>query len=152
MIDSLLKHTKISGTGNITCRKTLTENEKGMKHEIAHDLFEQLKKEHNLDNRGWLTHGWQKEKQWGLSMRPYHKEERNLLLACSLFPGSERKQFFQVKKRKAAVWKQKNNKAYFNYTLVKPVTSRKENASRSMNQEIKGWFDTTLAFVLQASE
>lgn len=49
-------------------------------------------------------------------MRPYHKEERNLLLACSLFPGRDWKQFFQEKKRKAAVWKHKNNKTYFNHT------------------------------------
>lgn len=45
-----------------------------------------------------------------LSKRSYHKEQRNLLLACSLFPGREWKQFFQVKKRKAAVWKQKTTK------------------------------------------
>lgn len=26
-----------------------------------HDLFEKLNAEHNLDNRSWLTHGWQKK-------------------------------------------------------------------------------------------
>lgn len=52
-----------------------------------------------------------KKKQQGLSMRPYHEEERNLLLACSLFPGSEWKQFFQVKKEEGSSMETKNNKA-----------------------------------------
>lgn len=57
-----------------------------------------------------------KSNRGGLSKRPYHEVERNLLLVCSLFPGREWKQFFRVKNRKAAVWKHKHNKAYFNYT------------------------------------
>lgn len=121
MIDRLLKHTNISGTETISCR---TENEKGMKHGIAHDL----KAEHNLDNRGWLTHGWQKEKR-GLSMKPYHKGERNLLLACSLFPRSEWKQFFQVKRGRQQYGNKKHNRTYCNYIALKPATLRKEKAS-----------------------
>lgn len=78
-----------------------------------------------------------------LSKRSYHKEQRNLLLACSLFPGREWKQFFQVKKRKAAVWKQKTTKHILTTLqavscLSKPVknTGRKKAHGRK-NPDIK---------------
>lgn len=79
-----------------------------------------------------------------LSKRSYHKEQRNLLLACSLFPGREWKQFFQVKKRKAAVWKQKTTKHILTTLqavscLSKPVknTGRKKKAHGRKNPDIK---------------
>lgn len=84
-----------------------------------------------------------------LSKRPYHQEERNLLLFCSLFPGREWKQFFQVKKRKAAVWKQKTTKHILTTLqavscLSKPVkhTGRKmhmDTRTQKLKKKKKDW-------------
>lgn len=76
--------------------------------------FEQLKTW--SERYGMIIGSQNLKKKRVLSMRPYRKEETNLLLACSLFPGRDWKQFFQEKKRKAAEWKHKNNKTYFNHT------------------------------------
>lgn len=104
---------KISERGKMTCTKNINWKWRVWNMKPPQDLSNNLR--NNLDNRGWLTHGLEGKKR-GLSRRPYHTEERNLLLACCLFPGTEWKQFFQVKKRKAAVWKHKNNRAHFNST------------------------------------
>lgn len=39
--------------------KTYAEKKRIWNPSPSHDLFKQPGQDHNLDNRGWLTHGWQ---------------------------------------------------------------------------------------------
>lgn len=110
------------------------------------------KNEKQTKKTSWFV--WKIKRQ--LSKRSYHKEQRNLLLACSLFPGREWKQFFQVKKRKAAVWKQKTTKHILTTLqavscLSKPVknTGRKKKKHMDARTQILKKKTGELLFVVK---
>ena len=68
-------------------------------------------------------------KQWGnqgLSRRPYHMEERDLLLAWGLFPGKERKQSFRATEESSSVETQKHNSTFQPHSekLVTPLKGK----------------------------
>ncbi len=114
------------------------------------------KTEHNLDNRGWLTHGWQKEMEGAVQetlpqgrqkpvagLQPVSRQRMETILPSEKEEGSsvETKTTEHILTSLKAV-----------SCLPKPVKSRKENANGSKTQEIKDWSDNGLSSVLQANK
>ena len=122
--------------------KIITENE-GYETKYPHDLFEQLRTEQNLNNRGWLTHGWQKKENGGGCPRDLTTRKRE---TCC-WPGAclQAENGNNSSKRKRGRQQCGNTKTTKHILttlkavscLRKPVQLRKENANGSENQEIK---------------